>query len=94
VKATEKRSTGLMLLRFEDETGCSILNGLKGINDRRGTTSQECVAVVKTRENTGADKSFGCVFREKMTNRTDTTNFSISYLTGLFDVVSHSEFRI
>jgi hypothetical protein len=32
-------SSGLMLLRFEDETSCSILNGLKGMDDRRGTTS-------------------------------------------------------
>jgi hypothetical protein len=83
-----------MLLRFENETSCSILNGLKGLNDRGGTTSQECVAVVKTGENTRTDKSFGCVFREEMTNRTNTSDFSIGYLTGLFNVVSHSEFRI
>jgi hypothetical protein len=36
----------------------------------------------------------GCIFREEMTNRTDTPDFGIGYLTGLFDMVSHSEFRI
>jgi hypothetical protein len=83
-----------MLIRFEDETSCSILNGLKGMNDRRGTTSQECVAIIKTGENAGADKCLGCVFREEMTNRTDTPDFRIGYLTGQFNMVSHSEFRI
>ena len=58
----------VMTRRHEDESCSTVLNFLERLDDCIGCAHEETVTVIKSREDVGGSKSFGCIFCEKSTD--------------------------
>ena len=68
-----------------------VLQQIVNLDDRIRCTHEETAAVVKPWEETGSNKSLGCVFSEKPADWTNAFRLEISSLTVLLSAYSHGQ---
>ena len=94
VQFFQKRCWVLVAGCQENKSCSKVLNFLERMDDRITCTHEETVAVVKPWEDTGSNKSLGCVFSEKPADRTNAFKLKISSLTNFYDVLLHGQFWV
>ena len=56
----------MVMMRCREDESCSkVLNFLERLDDRIGCAYEETVTIIKSLQDVGANKSFGCIFCEK-----------------------------
>ena len=78
----------------ENEPCSKVLNFLERLDDRIRCNHEETVAVVKSWEDIGSDKSLGSIFSEKPADWTNAFKLEISCLTDFYDVLLHGQFWV
>ena len=79
----------------QENKSCSkVLNFLQRLDDRIRCTHEETVAVVKSWEDIGSNKSLGCIFSEKPVDWTNVFKLKISNLADFYDVLLHGQFWV
>lgn len=83
----EKRRHVFRFRPFENKASSVVLSHLQFVKEKLWTTRKVGVAVIEFGENKSTNKSFGCIFSKKMTNRTDSTEFWGACSTDIRDML-------
>ena len=78
-----------MVTVCQENKSCSnVLNFLESLDGRFSCTHKETAAVIKPQEDTGRNKSLGCIFSEKSADETNAVELAVSSFTLFFSCAS------